>query len=82
MKKTFDDYMNDPDIINEPMGLRITHAMRFKVQDETKGMTATEHTAYYNKTKKPASKKERKSVKTILTAASEELRRNNLHCND
>jgi hypothetical protein len=31
------------------MGLKITHAMRFKVQDETKGMTAEERTAYYNK---------------------------------
>jgi len=46
MKKTIDDYMNDPDIINEPMGLRITHAMRFKVQDETKGMTVEERKAY------------------------------------
>jgi len=48
MAKTFDDYMNDPDIIDEPMGLRLTHAMRFKVQDETAGMTTKEHTAYYN----------------------------------
>jgi len=46
--KTFDDYMNDPRIKNEPMGLRITHAMRFKVQDDTAGMTAAERTAYYN----------------------------------
>ncbi len=46
-KKTFDDYLNDPDIINEPMGLRITHAMRFKVQEETKDMTVAERTAYY-----------------------------------
>ena len=42
MTKSFDDYMNDPRIKNEPMGLRITHAMRFKVQDETKDMTAKE----------------------------------------
>ena len=48
MKKSFDDYLNDPRIKNEPMGLRITHAMRFKVQDETKGMTPAERTAYYN----------------------------------
>ena len=48
MAKTFDDYMNDPRISNEPMGLRITHAMRFKVQDETEGMTAEERTNYYN----------------------------------
>jgi len=48
MLKTFDDYLNDPRIKDEPMGLRITHAMRFKVQDETEGMTASERTAYYN----------------------------------
>jgi len=48
MMKTFDDYLNDPQIKSEPMGLRITHAMRFKVQDETEGMTASERTAYYN----------------------------------
>ena len=48
MQKTFDDYLNDPRIKDEPMGLRITHAMRFKVQDETEGMTASERTAYYH----------------------------------
>ena len=48
MTKSFDDYLNDPRIQDEPMGLRITHAMRFKVQDETKGMTAAERTAYYH----------------------------------
>ncbi|MCL1994562.1 MAG: hypothetical protein FWG66_16590 [Spirochaetes bacterium] len=47
MQKTFDDYLNDPRIKNEPMGLRITHAMRFKVQDETAGMSAAEKAAYY-----------------------------------
>ncbi len=52
MPKTFDDYMNDPEIINEPMGLRITHAMRFKVQDDIKDMTTEEQTAYYNRNRK------------------------------
>ncbi|MFP3042773.1 hypothetical protein LQZ19_13230 [Treponema primitia] len=32
--KTFDDYMNDPEIVNEPMGLREIHAVRLKLQDE------------------------------------------------
>ena len=54
MTKTFDDYMNDPDIINEPMGLRITHAMRFKVRDETKNMTFEEREAYSNEAMKRA----------------------------
>jgi len=49
MAKTFDDYLNDPRIKDAPMGLRITHAMRFKVQDETQDMTAAEQTLYYNK---------------------------------
>jgi len=49
MKKTLDDYMNDPDIINEPLALREIHAIRLMLYDETKDMTASEHTAYYNK---------------------------------
>jgi hypothetical protein len=48
MTKTIDDYLNDPDIINEPSALRETHAARFMIQDETKGMTAEERTTYYN----------------------------------
>jgi len=52
--KTFDDYLNDPRIKNEPMGLRITHAMRFKIQDEIKGMTAAEMTAYFHEGTKDA----------------------------
>ena len=47
MQKTFEEYLNDPRIKDEPMGLRITHAMRFKVQDETTGMTPAEEAAYY-----------------------------------
>jgi len=49
MPKTLDDYMNDPDIINEPMGLRIAHAMRFKVRDETANMTTAEKVEHINK---------------------------------
>jgi len=40
--KTLDDYMNDPDIIDEPMGLREIHAIRFMIQDEEKNMTPEE----------------------------------------
>ena len=47
MKKTLDDYLNDPDLANEPAALREIHAIRLMIHDETKGMTATEHTAYF-----------------------------------
>lgn len=45
MKKTLDDYLKDPDIANEPQALREVHAIRLKLQDERKGMTATEYNA-------------------------------------
>ena len=48
MNKTLDDYMNDPDIINEPMPLREIYAARLKIHDETKDMTTEERAAYYN----------------------------------
>ncbi|MCL2293664.1 MAG: hypothetical protein FWC36_02195 [Spirochaetes bacterium] len=48
MNKTLDDYMNDPDIINEPMPLREIYAARLKIHDETKNMTNEERIAYYN----------------------------------
>ena len=48
MTKTIDDYLNDPDLVNEPQSLREVHAARLMIQDETKGMTAMERTAYYH----------------------------------
>jgi hypothetical protein len=48
MPKTYEEYLNDPRIKDEPMGLRITHAMRFKVQDDIAGMTPEEERAYYH----------------------------------
>ena len=48
MPKTFEEYLDDPRLKDEPMGLRIAHAMRFKVQDDTAGMTAAEEVAYYH----------------------------------
>jgi hypothetical protein len=47
MKKTLDDYLNDPDLVNEPFALREVHAIRLMIYDETKDMTAVEKTAYY-----------------------------------
>ncbi|MCL1812698.1 MAG: hypothetical protein FWG29_04165 [Treponema sp.] len=48
MKKTIDDYLNDPDLAREPQSLREVHAARLMIQDETNGMTAEERTAYYH----------------------------------
>ena len=43
MKKTIDDYLNDPAVLNEPSALREVHAIRLKIQDERKGMTSTQY---------------------------------------
>jgi hypothetical protein len=40
--------LNDPDLANEPQAIREVHAARLMIQDETKGMTAEERTAYYH----------------------------------
>jgi hypothetical protein len=48
MKKTLDDYLNNPDLANEPSALREVHAARLMIQDETKGMSVAERTAYYH----------------------------------
>jgi hypothetical protein len=48
MTKTIDDYLNNQDLVNEPMALREVHAARLLIQDETKGMTAEERTAYFH----------------------------------
>ena len=46
MKKTLEAYMNDPDIIDEPMPLREIHAIRLMIHDETKNMTPEERTSF------------------------------------
>ena len=45
MMKTLDDYLSDPEIVNEPSALREIHAIRLKIHDERKGMTAAEYNA-------------------------------------
>jgi hypothetical protein len=40
--------MNAPELAGEPRALREVHAMRLKIHDETQGMTAAEHTAYFH----------------------------------
>ena len=48
MPKTLEEYMNDPEIIDEPQPLREIYAIRLKIYDEIKDMTPEEHTAYFN----------------------------------
>ena len=48
MKKTIDDYLNEPELANESSVLREVHAIRLMIYDEIKDMTAAEQTAYYH----------------------------------
>ena len=45
----FTNYMNDPDIVNEPMPLREVHAIRLMLHDKTKHMSPEEHAEYVNR---------------------------------
>ena len=45
MKKTLSEYLNDPDLANEPEALREIHAIRLKLQDERIGMSPAEYNA-------------------------------------
>jgi hypothetical protein len=40
--RTFQDYMNTPEIADEPLYLKEIHAARLKIQDGRKGMTDRE----------------------------------------
>jgi hypothetical protein len=40
--RTFRDYLNTPEIADEPLYLREVHAARLKIHDERKGMTDRE----------------------------------------
>ena len=49
MNKTLDDYMYDPEIVNEPSPtMRELYAIRLMIHDETKDMSPEEHTVYVN----------------------------------
>ena len=48
MPKTLDDYLNEPELDNEPSALREVHAIRLKIYDEIKDMTVAERTAYFS----------------------------------
>jgi hypothetical protein len=53
MSKTYEDYLADSSLRNMPEGLRITYAMRLKVQDDIAGMNQEQRASYFrNGTKK------------------------------
>lgn len=43
----YEKYYNDPEIAEEPAPLREVHAIRLKIYEDTKGMTADERKKYY-----------------------------------
>lgn len=46
--KTLENYMNDPSVIHMQIPLREVKAIRLMIHDETKDMTSSEVTEYYN----------------------------------
>ena len=42
-------YMNDPDIVDEPLALREVHAIRLMIHDRTKGLSPEERAARANR---------------------------------
>ena len=42
----YEKYMDDPDIVDEPMALREVHAIRLMLREEAKNMTPEEHTRH------------------------------------
>ena len=55
--KTLDDYMSDPSVAHLQMPLREVKAIRLMIYDETKDMTPSERTTYYNDSIKRAQEK-------------------------
>ena len=53
----FEKYMDDPDIIDEPMAMREVHAIRLMMQDETKDMTSEQLARYYSDSAEQAAAK-------------------------
>ena len=66
--KTLENYMNDPSVAYMQMPLREVKAIRLMIHEETKDMTASERTAYYNDSIKRA----RAKGFTLKVVASEE----------
>jgi hypothetical protein len=49
MTKKLDDYLKDPALADEPEALREVHAIRLKIHEERKGMTAADYNALVHK---------------------------------
>ena len=46
MVKSWEEYYNDPDVINEHPVLREIHATRLQMRDEREGLTMAEYNAF------------------------------------
>ena len=46
---SYDQFYNDPEIVNEPKSLREIHAIRLKIYNDIKDMTPDEKKKYYKK---------------------------------
>lgn len=66
MVNRYEKYMDDPEIVNEPMPLHEVHAIRLMIYDDTKNMTKNGRRAYYAKGLKEA--KEKYNLKIVSSA--------------
>jgi hypothetical protein len=49
MRKTWEDYYNNPEIVNEPSAMREIHAIRLMIHDERQGLSWPEYNDIVNK---------------------------------
>jgi hypothetical protein len=49
MHKTWEDYYNNSEIVNEPSAMREIHAIRLMIHDERQGLSWTEYNDMVNK---------------------------------
>ena len=69
--RTFEDYMETPEIADEPLYLREIHAARLMIQEETKDMSSAEWLDYWKQKEEEVIKEyglEKNIVRSSVTA--------------
>ncbi|MDR0936363.1 MAG: hypothetical protein LBM98_06790 [Oscillospiraceae bacterium] len=56
MARDLEYYMNEPDLINEPMPMREVYAIKHMIYDEIKDMSFDERSAYFRRDSSNADK--------------------------